>query len=203
MINYHFCKFDRFRSATRSRSQTNAYLFMMLRKKLAIDERRTSVVTAISGECLSASEPAVGNPMKASRPIGSAGHSGALSPSDVEELLPCLRGGASGHHVDGCVLTTVPWRTVKSARAMQIYRVTVNTAAEHIIHSGAYLAERVHAFTLGATDGRGSSYRILGHTDAARHVVVCTHARTYVRTHARNAVLCYSAPQQTVYLREY
>jgi len=35
---------------------------------------------------------------------------------------------------------------------MQIYGVTVNTAAERIIHSGAYLAERVHAFTLGTSE---------------------------------------------------
>jgi hypothetical protein len=35
---------------------------------------------------------------------------------------------------------------------MQIYGVTVNTAGERIIHSGAYLAERVHAFTLGTTE---------------------------------------------------
>ncbi|KYN29618.1 hypothetical protein ALC57_00880 [Trachymyrmex cornetzi] len=81
--------------------------------------------------------------MKASRPIEPAGHPGALSPS-----------GAIGE---------------KSARAMQIYGVTVNTAAERIIHSAAYLAERVHAFTLGATDGRGSSYRILDHTDTTRY----------------------------------
>lgn len=91
--------------------------------------------------------------------------------------------GNVGTPMDGCVLTTVPWRTVKSARAMQIYGVTVNTAAERIIHSGAYLAERVHAFTLGTTDGRGSSYRNLGHTDTTWRVVV--HTRTYARTNAR------------------
>ncbi|TGZ49028.1 hypothetical protein DBV15_10843 [Temnothorax longispinosus] len=53
--------------------------------------------------------------------------------------------GVERRDADGWMYTDDRTYTVKSARAMQIYRVTVNTAAEHIIHSGAYLAERIHA----------------------------------------------------------
>lgn len=98
--------------------------------------------------------------------------------------------GVERRDTDGWMWTddrTVAYREVRAGDANLRGDGKHNTEAEHIIHSGAYLAERVHAFTLGATDGRGGSYRI--HTDTTQHVVVYTH----VRRHARNAVLC-SAP---------
>ncbi|EGI63139.1 hypothetical protein G5I_08587 [Acromyrmex echinatior] len=121
--------------------------------------------------------------MKASRPIEPAGHLGALSRSGaIGEAFCRAFVGVQRRDTDGWMCRYrrpyVPWRTVKSVRAMQIYGVTVNTAAERIIHSAAYLAERVHAFTLGATDGRGSSYRILDHTDI-HHAPA--HARFYLQ----------------------
>lgn len=99
--------------------------------------------------------------MKASRPIG-------LSRQPPAGFIPAANAVCSSWAC--CTETFGGWmctggrnvprrggRTVArgpSARTMQIYGVTVNTAAERIIHSGAYLAERVHAFTLGHGRGR-------------------------------------------------
>lgn len=88
--------------------------------------------------------------------------------------------------VDGCIGTDDRAVNVKSAWTMQIYGVTVNTAAEHIIHSDAYLTERVHAFTLGTDDGiRTGSSAVRISRDVCGHTRARTHTLTHVRTHAR------------------
>lgn len=129
-----------------------------------------------------------GNPMKTSRPIELADRPGALSPADVEEVPQCPRATSERGWM---YRYRRSYRNVKSTWPMQIYGVTVNTAAKHIIHSDAHLTERVHAFTLGMDDGtrtgssaaripRGRSRRV-GRT----HVRIRMHASTHVRTYAR------------------
>lgn len=101
--------------------------------------------------------------MKASRPIGSLRSCSSLGQAlcrtsstrtfPAVSLMGVLRGDVQWMDVHGGRRAQRPGeedapRRGPSARTMQIYGVTVNTAAGRIIHSSAYLAERVHAFTL-------------------------------------------------------